>query len=201
MIAGTREAWLIRFVETFRPCFDAKTRSPLPVGIRAATGWPLGCRPKKHSDRPNTHVIGECWASKASQDSTSEIFVSPMLDSGIAVAEVLVHELIHAADDCKNGHRGPFKRMAKAIVLIGPMRATTAGPELRQRLNGICDQLGPYPHAALTPSLRKKQGTRLVKVVCSRRPVCKYCLWTTRMWLDVGTPTCPCGSAMSEVTR
>jgi hypothetical protein len=180
-----------------RPLFDEKGIT-LPTSLRIACGWPLGRRLGRQG---RSHAIGQCFVQKASSDGSSEIFISPELDNGVTVAAVLVHELIHAADDCRNGHRAPFRKMAIGVGLAGPMRATHAGPELRERLNALCIELGPYPHARLDATLvSRKQGTRLIKVVCNRAS-CRYSVWTTRTWLDLGTPTCVCGSRMSEIAR
>lgn len=107
--------------------------------------------------------------------------------------DVLVHELVHAADDCRSGHKGAFRRLATAIGLTGRMTATVAGPELAARLHALAEELGPYPHAALDASMRKKQSTRMLKVVC---PDCGYAVRTTNKWLEIGVPTCPCGTEM-----
>lgn len=180
-----------------RPLFEERG-IVLPDSFRIACGWPLG---RQSGTTGRSHAIGQCFAQRASKDGTSEIFVSPELDKAFSVLPVLVHELIHAADDCVSGHRGPFRKMAITVGLHGPMRSTYAGPELRARLNALSTELGPYPHASLDASqAHKKQGTRLIKVVCDRASH-GYSCWTTRMWLDEGTPTCVCGSRMSEVTR
>ena len=47
------------------------------------------------------------------------MFVSPYLADAIEVAAVLVHELIHVFDNCRNGHKGPFRKIAKKIGLEG----------------------------------------------------------------------------------
>ena len=60
----------------------------------------------------------------------------------------------------------------------------------------MLEELGPYPHAALTAGLssgKPKQGTRMLKVEC---PEDGYTLRTTAKWLAVGVPTCPCGTEM-----
>jgi len=77
------------------------------------------------------------------------------------------------------------------------MRSTTATPEFNERLQALTTQTGPYPHAQLNPEDRptKKDGTRLLKVVC---PGCGYTVRVTRKWLDVGNPVCPCGEEMAE---
>jgi SprT-like family len=192
----TREAWLIQAVDRLRPLFSEKLIS-LPSQIRVSCGWPHD----GNKGRGASHAIGQCWSKTASHDGTSELFISPVLDDSVSVAEVLVHELIHSADDCRSGHGAPFKKIALAMGLEGPMRSTVAGPELRERLNALVAGVGLYPHARLDPTQAySKQRARLVKVVCDRRR-CRYALWTTRIWLDLGTPVCVCGSGMSEIPR
>jgi len=72
------------------------------------------------------------------------------------------------------------------------MRSTHAGAALTERLKGIIEHVGPYPHAALSAQLAmgkedegdvtssgpKKQGTRLVKIVCRK---CGYTCRTTKV--------------------
>ena len=110
---------------------------------------------------------------------------------------MLVHECVHHAVGVQHGHKGPFKRCATAIGLVGPMRATTAGPELASRLHALAESIGPYPHGALVGTDgRKKQTTRMLKVACED---CGCIVRMTRQWLDqVGAPTCACGGAMAE---
>jgi hypothetical protein len=192
-LPATREDWLQSATGMLRPMF-AEKGILLPKAIRIACGFPRW-------SRGASHAIGQCWQRRASGDGSSEIFVSPALDNPIEVLEVQCHELVHAADDCRNGHRGPFRKMALAIGLDGPMRATHAGPALRERLNALSVQLGAYPHARLDANQNPaKQGTRLIRVVCDRRGH-GYSFLITQMWLDEGTPPCICGSTMSPVTR
>jgi hypothetical protein len=194
---ATREDWLHGAATILRSLFE-ENEIMLPRVLRISCGWPLS---SQRGSRGRSHVIGQCWPRRASKDGAAEIFISPELDKGVTVAAVLVHELIHSADDCKNGHRGPFRKMAIAVGLCGAMRATVPGPELAERLNALCNNLGPYPHARLDAAqVSRKQRTRLIKVVCDR-PSHRYAMWTTRMWLDQGTPTCVCGASMSEITR
>ena len=69
------------------------------------------------------------------------------------------------------------------------MRSTRPGTELRERLNILFVQLGPYPHAVLSGQNHKKQGTRLLKCECL---VCGYTVRITQKWIDdVGLPVCP----------
>jgi hypothetical protein len=130
--------------------------------------------------------------------------VSPILANPVEVGAVLVHELVHAAV-ATPGHREPSRSLALKMGLLGPMRSTTASPALRERLNALSQQLGPYPHATLgTPSNAtmdapldvpswKPQGTRLLRCAC---PSCGYIARITQRWIAVGLPVCPCGTSL-----
>lgn len=184
----TREAWLAAAAERMAPWF-AGLRVPLPGQLRMACGWPHGRR------SASGRVVGECWSPKASRDSTTEVFVSPLVDDSIQVLGILTHELVHAAVGVEAGHQAPFRRIALELGLEGPMRATTVGPQLRPRLESMLLDLGAYPHAALTAAAsgRRPDTTRLLKVLC---PSCGYLIRTTAKWIDRGLPTCCCGTPM-----
>lgn len=202
---ATREEWLVAAVEALRPRFEL-VGATIPA-VRVSVGWPGG-RGKKNS------VIGQCWAASASTDSVAQVFISPVLDATVGtpakdgasgtegVLDVLVHELVHAVDDNKSGHKGEFTKLAKALGLTGKMTATVAGPELAEHLNGLANTLGAYPHAAITAGADgadgpSKQGTRMLKVECAEGS--GYVVRMTRKWLDeYGTPTCPCHSERME---
>jgi hypothetical protein len=144
------------------------------------------------------------------------VFISPELDDTARVLDVLLHELIHVADDCTSGHKGAFAEAATRLGLEGKMTATTAGVALAAEMMTLAASLGDYAHAklmvqpkgALVPvgpdgqpvprihSGPKTQGTRMLKVQC---PCCGYTVRTTRRWLDMGAPLCPSGTTMQEV--
>ncbi len=166
-----REQWLNECIQKLRPEFE-QLAHPLPEKIRASCSWPSksGLANKKRR-------IGEAWSSKNSADQSCEVFISPVLKDPIEVSATLVHELVHCAVGVEEGHKGKFPRLAKAVGLEGKMTATTASAELT------------HSNAA------KKQGCRLLKVVCE----CGCVVRMTRKWLDeVGPPTCGCGGAMVE---
>jgi hypothetical protein len=184
----TREAWLISCVDLLRPDFE-RVGTSVPDKIRASCGWPSksGLAAKKRR-------IGEAWSAKCSGDETFEVFISPVLKDAQLVLATLVHEIVHCAVGVEQGHKGAFKRIAIAIGLEGKMTDTTAGPELLKRIEEIVTEVGPYPHAELKSSnAPKKQGTRMLLVKC---PACEYQVRTTKKWLEVGVPTCPCGTEM-----
>lgn len=193
-MAPSREDWLGRMVEALRPTF-AKHGYPLPDKIRVSCGWPSRSALSNRNRR-----IGEAWSHTCSGDGTHETFLSPALDDPVEVGAVLVHELVHHAVGIEAGHKGPFRKLARAVGLTGRMTATTAGDELAARLHALAETLGPYPHAALSSADgRKKQTTRMLKVSCAS---CGCIVRMTRQWLDkVGVPTCACGGEMAEGER
>jgi hypothetical protein len=179
-----REAWLAAAVEYFKPDFAANGY-PLKAKVRVACGWP-----SRRALAPKSRTIGQCFSSISSADGANEIFISPILADPIAVGATLVHELTHAAVGTRCGHREPFSSLAVKVGLTGPMRATTPSPLLRERLNALAQELGPYPHATLNPNVQdsKKQGTRLLQCVC---PACGYMARITKKWIELGLPVCP----------
>jgi len=184
----TREQWLNQLLDALRPIFQGAD-AEVPEHVRVSCGWPS----KAATARKNRR-IGECWDKEQSSDEHYEIFVSPILSDSLAVADTLVHELVHACVGTKCGHRAPFRRLALAVGLEGEMRSSSAGEDLLLVLKELIKQLGPYPHGEISfPEKEKKQSTRLLKVEC---PDCGYTVRTTRKWLEVGLPTCCCGSAM-----
>jgi hypothetical protein len=186
-----REQWLQAAANRLRPLFE-DAGAKIPRNTRIACGFPsYAARARKRTS------LGECWSKTRSRDETYEILISPVLAEPVSVLDCLVHELVHAAVGVECGHRGPFRRVALAVGLSGPMTATVAGPKLASRLNALAKQLGPYPHAELDASKRgRRQGTRLRKVTCTD-PNCGCVLRMTRTWLvTVGPPTCGCGAPM-----
>ena len=196
----TRELWLQNAVELLGRKVFAGIDVELPP-VRVSIGWP-----SRGGTGSKNKVIGQCWKSSVAGDGVSQLFISPVLGAGgkdpvemIKLLGVLVHELIHAADDCESGHKGAFAKMARAIGLEGKMTATTVGVELAGKLGYILAELGPFPHAALNPfemeQQRPKQTTRMIKLVA---PDCDYTVRTTRKWIEEGLPKCPHDIEMIE---
>lgn len=181
---ATREAWLQAGAELMAPWFEEAGANKVPP-IRVSCAW---------AKRAARGTVGWCWHRDVSADGVNEIQISPEKDDPVKVLGILLHEMIHASDNGESGHKGYFRRTAQALGLEGKMTATVEGDELRVKLQAIADELGPYPHAALTPTARVgKQGTRMLKLIC---PEDGYTLRTTRKWIDLGFPSCPCGSEM-----
>jgi hypothetical protein len=188
---STREAWLGQAAAALADEFLEDHDVP---PLRISVGFPGG-----RSNRKTT--IGQCWRSDTATDGVNQIFLSPIRgeDDTIKVLATLLHEMIHAIDNCESGHRGNFARIAKACGFVAKLTSSdNHTEEMAGRLKYVRDQVGTFPHAALVQIGRaadepKKQGTRMLKVVC---PDDGYTLRTTQKWLDVGLPTCPCGTEM-----
>jgi hypothetical protein len=103
------------------------------------------------------------------------VFINPILDKPSDVVAVLAHELVHVFAGIQCGHKGEFKRIAREIGLTGALTATVAGEELQAKIDEIVAALGAYPHGKIDPNMRKKQGTRLLKLFCGN------CDWTARL--------------------
>jgi hypothetical protein len=165
----TREAWLDAFTDAARPMFE-KHGAALPKLIRCGIGFP--------SKGSRSNVIGECWADVASADGAVEIFIRPSLQSDSSrIADVLTHELCHAALGIVAGHGPKFKRLALALGLEGKMTATVAGDGWKAWADPILEALGPLPGAELRGCLaggKKKQTTRMLKLTCDD------CAWSCR---------------------
>ena len=184
-----REAWLMQAVEFFAPLFKS-AKFPLPP-VRVSTGWTKSKACK---------ALGECWHPDAADDKRPAIFISPALveaEGEQGVLSVLVHELCHAADGNKSSHGPGFKKIALAVGLEGPMRATVSGPRLNADIKLCVAKIGKYPHSALhlgTAAGEKKQSTRMIKCECEE---CGYVVRTARKWIiEVGAPHCPKHGAM-----
>lgn len=186
----TREQWLNQFAKRARKHFKA-AGFPLPEKIRMSVGFTSqGTRGK---------AIGQCWSSVVSKDEHFEIFVVPNLDDSARVADVLTHELVHAAVGLECGHGHPFRKCATALGLEGKMTATIAGDTWREWAQPILDALGPIPHAAMdaksSKTGTKKQSTRMIKCECDE---CGFIFRTSRQWAleaaaELQCPDADCG--------
>lgn len=187
MTYATREEWLAAAVVSMRAWYK-DIGVNLPERIRVSCAWAKGAR---------KGAIAWCWKTEASADGTTELQVSPEKAEAVDVLAALAHELIHASDNGASKHGGHFKATAQKIGLEGKMTATYAGDKLGDKIAKLAVELGDYPHAILNPSTpidgEKKQTTRMLKIVCKQ---CGYTVRTTRKWIMVGLPWCPCGMEM-----
>ncbi len=174
----TREAWLLAAVQLLRPLFAAKGFSVPPCQVScgfASTGTRSG------------HV-GQCWSTKSASNELNQIFIAPTLKSSYEVLDTLVHELVHAIDNCENKHGKEFKKIALKMGMKGPMRSAEAGPELKATLTSLLDTLGQYPHGHLKVGMRKAPRRDRPRAKCKH---CGYQVPMLKKFLTYGPPICP----------
>lgn len=188
---ATREAWLADAVRMLRVHFKARGYT-VPPNIKVSVSWPSKGAKKS---------IGQVFQPQT-KGGNFEVFISPTLGTGLLAIDTLVHELVHTVVGFKCGHKGPFKKCATDVGLVGKMSCAGMSPELEVELKEMCKRLGPYPHATVRlgeAAGEKKQGTRMIKVTCTDED-CGYIVRTTQKWIDVGLPTCHCGCEMEVET-
>lgn len=189
----TREQWLTEAVKLITKAVFTPKEIEVPE-VRVSVGWPGG-RGKKAG------VIGQCFASTMATDKVAQVFISPELADSTRVLQTLTHELIHAIDDCKDGHKGNFIKIAKVVGFLPKFSSSeNINDDLLDTLKGLAERLGTYPHAALSGGAERPvvQKTYMLKVMCTEDP--DYFVRLTQTKLDeYGAPFCPCHKAEMEV--
>jgi hypothetical protein len=156
-------------------------RFEIPERVRVSLGWPKG--------GSGTEKLGQCFSPKVSGDEFHEIFISPKLEDPVRLIGVSAHELVHATVGTEAGHRAPFRRVAVAVGLTGPMRATEESEEFAAWVRDhVLPIIGSYPASAITAPEKTRSVNRRIKCECPR---CGMLVMTTRQWLEkVGAPDC-----------
>lgn len=173
----TREAWLLEAVEKLKPVFK-RQGFDVPK-VQVSCGFT--------SSGKNRHA-GECWSKMATNAAINEIYISPKYDDAIQVMDILVHELVHAVDNCQHKHGKEFKEIALAVGLEGKMRSASAGATLLSELTEIAKTLSPYPHVKLNIPMSTRSYKPRPKARCSE---CGYEIGIFKKWQHLGAPMCP----------
>lgn len=193
----TREGWMLAAAARMRELvFTTEDVDFVVPEFRVSVGWPKG-------KRSTTNVIGECFNTANFEDKVPQIYISPILEDPLEILGCLAHEMIHALDDCQNGHRGHFAYVFKRIGMVGKKTQCEIGEDLKLVMKTIIEELGEYPHSKMgrgsgKKSGPKKQASRMFKVKCPNAD-CGYVVRASRMWMELGFPTCVCGTEMAEV--
>ena len=175
----TSESWLLEAIEGVRPIF-VRAGFELPA-VRATIGWTSAGR--------GSQRMGECWPTHSTSDGKNAIFISTMLATPIDVLDVLMHELVHAVDNCQHKHRNEFARIAKAIGLGGKRWASASATEpLLIRLHGLALDLGKLPYGTIKPPMRIERERNSGRAEC---PKCGFSCRTLSSWKGKGHPLCP----------
>lgn len=179
-----REAWLIEAANTLSAVLMVQRGISLSIEkTRLSCGFPPGRR------GGSKHVVaGVCFPRSRSTDGVNEVFISPLIDDPAVILPTLLHELLHAVDDCQHGHGREFVGMCRVVGLNGPYTATVPNAQLTATLRDIADALGPYPHARITRENPNKQSTRLLKCWCGR---CQAIWRMSARWVPT-LRVCPC---------
>lgn len=175
----TREEWLLAAVEEIRPIFSLKGHQ-IPLDCQVSCGFA--------STGTRSHHIGQCWSRSSSTHERNQIFISPALYEPAEVLDTLVHELVHAVDNCEHKHGKEFKKMALSLGMVGPMRSAGAGPELKAKLEVVANALGPYPHGKLKVIHHKAISRLRPRAKC---PTCGFQVPMLKRFLAYGAPICP----------
>jgi SprT-like family len=174
-----REQWLMQAVDHLIPIFQRAGYIVPPVKV--SVGFPSTGSKGRH--------LGQCWPTKSAVDGINQIFIAPHLQTPLDFLDTLVHEIVHAVDDCHSGHGENFKKIALSVGLVGPMRSAGAGNLLKQDLMRIVEKLGDFPHGRLSIPVRsmakslKRPGAKCAK--------CGYEVVVLRRYLHFGAPLCP----------
>ena len=174
----TREQWLLAAVEKVTPLFTGLGYRVPPC--RVSCGFT--------STGVRSGHIGQCWSRRSGADAVNQIFISPTLADPIEVIDTLVHELVHAVDDCQHKHGKEFKKIALKLGMQGPMRSAGAGPALKDKLQALVNELGPYPHGRLQAASRTVSRSPRPRAKC---PECSYQVPMLKKFLVYGPPLCP----------
>ena len=176
----TREAWLELGVEALKPLFKERCEIDLPTNVKVTMSFPYNRKAEK--------IAGQCLHKDMSTGGKIEILINPMLKKPLEIMETLAHELIHAYDKNEHGHGGPFIRIGGKLGFIKPWKSTPATPELKEKLNAIIASMPAFPHDHITGlgAKKKKQTTRMLKLICSNED----CTFACRA---AGTPLLECG--------
>ncbi len=135
VVVHERILWLSRAVQSLRH-------------ICSRRGLTLPARVTVHvADLTNTQhgpVIGLCWPSSSTGERIAAIAIERSLADPVEILATVLHELRHAADDCRSQHGPWFAAWAHALGLVG-LPSTAPGPALRRELQHIACALSPYP--------------------------------------------------------
>ena len=155
----TREEWLHTAGETLLAEFELTPDRPW----RVAPASPKGS------------TLGHCFASSASADGANEIYISLSITDPVKAVTVLLHELIHALDDCRSGHKGKFEQLALQVGLQRPLTHYHPSDALIQRITDLVSILPPSPLVPMAAP--KKAKGRMITLKCTH---CEFTAHTTR---------------------
>jgi len=187
-LAAQREAWLTKATKMIATKW-AKLGVTVPADVALSCGFPGGGSVFRR--------IGECWPRGRSGKGVNQIFISPVLEATKMVLDVLGHELLHAADDCKSGHGAGFTKLSVMVGYSGGKHSAATSVAAKEFIALMSVRLGAYPHGAVKlVKKEKKSSNGLHKFFCEEHG---DVLYSTSKMVDVhGVPKCrECGEEMA----
>ena len=175
----SRENYLIQATDIMRKSLFKPKGYKVPK-VELSISWATRGNRNKKGD---AKTLGQCFPTQMHAGGINQIVITPNYDGStiqgsLDILGTLVHELVHAVDDCVSGHGKAFKDCALAVGLTMPMRSTGETEELKEYLRkNILDKLGLFPHKKVTLNGTKKQTTRNIKVECT---CCEFSFRTSR---------------------
>lgn len=157
----TREDWLMASCQKIKDHFKW---FEMPENLKVSVGVCSG------------KAIGTCYKPSASEDKFNHIFIDAGESDPARVIDILIHELCHAhlnnISDSHTGHGKDFALIAERFGLQKPMRATTAGAELKLIIDSWLPDLGAYPHKRL--ETKKKIKRTIEDEEKSKTYICRH---------------------------
>ena len=100
---------------------------------------------------------GQCLAQGWTENELNIIMITPIQRDALPVLSVLMHELVHAVDDCQSHHGPEFKKICRDVGLKFYKEDDYPGEELLQKLKLIAHELGEFPSVKLCKKVLKTE--------------------------------------------
>ena len=161
------EVKVSKWLQDALPELQKRVFGPAKLEIPKRLRLNVGMMPGKSGAKNRT--LGVCYKARVNNGVsliTLNIASPDAMETSERILDILCHEIIHAIDDCENGHGPVFKKMAEAIGLQGPMRSTTATPELTKTLSKVVKSIGAFPEKPIKVAGLKRDKNRMLKLIC-----------------------------------
>lgn len=156
---GNREAWCIEIVKFLQEELAAMDTPILMKGEVPRT--------IKISIAPisKANTLGICHSSASSPDrNVNHIVISPLMASPFELAHTVLHEMLHAYDDCHSRHRGRWKKWADRFGIEA--KGHTCNLRCRVLLERAIAHVGiPVEHATQV-MIKNKKPPSIIKFMC-----------------------------------
>jgi len=152
---GTREEWCLRVIDAVTPIlaeYDIEMQGDREIRISIA--------------KVKGNEGGYCVNSSASHDGrVNHIVISTRLEKPEHIVHTIVHEMMHAYDDCNSGHRGRWKRWANILQM--QTKGWDSSPMLLDIIGRVLMKVGiPVEHRSTKTRAPKQRETSQIRYVC-----------------------------------